>query len=105
MLYGRFSDIIGRKTALCLALFVFMVGTLAAGLSRTLVQLLIFRGIAGAGGGGIISLVQIVIGDMVAFEDRPKYQTIIGGIIAFGYAIGPLISGALLERFPGGGVS
>lgn len=53
MLYGRFSDIIGRKVSLSLAIFVFMVGSFAAGFSRTLVQLLIFRGIAGAGGGEI----------------------------------------------------
>jgi MFS family permease len=51
MLYGRFSDIIGRKTSLSLAIFIFVVGTLASGFSRTLIQLLIFRAIAGAGGG------------------------------------------------------
>lgn len=57
MLYGRFSDVIGRKTSLSLAMFIFMVGTLAASFSRTLIQLLIFRGITGAGGGKILFFV------------------------------------------------
>jgi MFS family permease len=67
--------------------------------------------------GGIITLVQIVISDIITVEERwgetpyhlfaprltftlfrAKFQTIIGGIIAFGYAIGPLISGAFLEK-------
>ena len=50
-LYGRFSDIFGRKAAICVAMFVFMVGNLLAGFSRSIVQLIVFRGIAGAGGG------------------------------------------------------
>ncbi|KAF8809750.1 hypothetical protein BYT27DRAFT_6516279 [Phlegmacium glaucopus] len=98
MLYGRFNDIFGRKTSLSIAMIIFMVGNSGAGFSATLTQLLIFRAIAGAGGGGIISLVQIVVSDVVAIQERAKYQTIIGGLIAFGFAIGPLISGAFLEN-------
>ncbi|KAG6823908.1 hypothetical protein H0H93_002851 [Arthromyces matolae] len=50
-LYGRFSDIFGRKAALCLAMTVFMIGNLIAGFSKSVVQLIVFRGLAGAGGG------------------------------------------------------
>ncbi|KAL0952039.1 hypothetical protein HGRIS_008681 [Hohenbuehelia grisea] len=97
-LYGRLSDIFGRKAALCLAMGIFMAGSLAAGFSQSIVQLIVFRGIAGAGGGGIISMAQIVMSDVVSLRDRGKYQGIIGGIVALGYAIGPLIGGALAER-------
>ncbi|KAG6816251.1 hypothetical protein H0H87_007416 [Tephrocybe sp. NHM501043] len=69
-LYGRFSDIFGRKAALGLSMTVFMIGNLVAGFSKTIVQLIVFRGIAGAGGGGIISMAQIVISDIVSLRDR-----------------------------------
>lgn len=50
-LYGRFSDIFGRKAAFCIAMVIFMIGNLVAGFSRSIIQLIVFRGIAGAGGG------------------------------------------------------
>ncbi|KAI5120822.1 hypothetical protein M0805_003218 [Coniferiporia weirii] len=97
-LYGRFSDIFGRKTALCLAMFVFMLGNLAAGFSKKVSEVIIFRGIAGAGGGGIVSMAQIVMSDVVSLRDRGKYQGIIGVVVALGYGIGPLIGGVLSEK-------
>ena len=50
-LYGRFSDIFGRKAALVVIMLVFMTGNLLAGFSKTILQLIIFQGISGAGGG------------------------------------------------------
>jgi MFS family permease len=50
-LYGRFSDIFGRKAALSLAMAIFMIGNLVAGFSKNIEQLIVFRGFAGAGGG------------------------------------------------------
>ncbi|KAI1785278.1 MFS general substrate transporter [Ganoderma leucocontextum] len=97
-LYGRFSDIFGRKVALCLAMGIFMVGSLAAGFSRTIIQLIVLRGVAGVGGGGIVSMAQIVISDVVSLRDRGKYQGIIGVVVAFGFAVGPLLGGVLAEK-------
>ncbi|KAI0667093.1 MFS general substrate transporter [Trametes maxima] len=97
-LYGRFSDIFGRKAALCMAMGTFMIGSLAAGFSRTIIQLIVLRGLAGAGGGGIVSMAQIVISDVVSLRDRGKYQGIIGVVVAFGFAVGPLLGGALAEK-------
>ncbi|KAF9221725.1 MFS general substrate transporter, partial [Gyrodon lividus] len=97
-LYGRFSDIFGRKAVLCFAMVVFMIGSLLSGFSRSIIELIVFRGFAGAGGGGIISIAQIIMSDVVSLRDRGKYQGIIGGVIALGYAIGPPIGGALSER-------
>ncbi|TFY63661.1 hypothetical protein EVJ58_g3123 [Rhodofomes roseus] len=65
---------------------------------QPLLQLIIFRGIAGAGGGAIVSVGQIVISDVVTLRDRGKYQGIIGVVVAFGFAIGPLIGGALAQK-------
>ncbi|KAJ7918406.1 major facilitator superfamily domain-containing protein, partial [Mycena leptocephala] len=97
-LYGRFSDIFGRKSALCLAMSLFMVGNLIAGFSKTIIQLIVFRGFAGAGGGGLVSMMQIVVSDIVSLRERGKYQGIIGGVVAIGYAIGPVIGGALAQK-------
>ncbi|KAF7308584.1 MFS drug transporter [Mycena chlorophos] len=97
-LYGRFSDIFGRKSALALAMSLFMAGNLVAGFSKTIVQMIVFRGVAGAGGGGLVSMMQIVVSDLVSLRERGKYQGIIGGVVAIGYAIGPVIGGALAQR-------
>jgi MFS family permease len=69
-MYGRFSDIFGRKAALCVAMAVFMLGSLASGFSRTIVELIVFRGCAGMGGGGILSMAQIIMSDVVSLRDR-----------------------------------
>ncbi|KII90650.1 hypothetical protein PLICRDRAFT_107434 [Plicaturopsis crispa FD-325 SS-3] len=97
-LYGRFSDIFGRKAALCLAMTLYMIGSLAAGFSRSIIQVIVFRGVAGAGGGGIVNLSQIVASDVVSLRDRGKYQGIIAGFNALGYAVGPLIGGVLSQK-------
>lgn len=69
-LYGRLSDIFGRKSALCFAMTAFMVGSLASGFSNNIVQLIVFRGLAGAGGGAIVPMVQIIMSDIVSLRDR-----------------------------------
>ncbi|KAI5118415.1 hypothetical protein M0805_002867 [Coniferiporia weirii] len=97
-LYGRFSDIFGRKAAISLAISVFMIGNLAAGFSRNVTELIIFRGISGAGGGGITSMLQVIISDIVSLRDRGKYIGIAGVVIAAGTGVGPLIGGAFSEN-------
>lgn len=83
---------------MCIAMGMYMFGCLLAGFSRSIIALIIFRGIAGAGGGGIVSVLQIVISDVVSLRDRGKYQGIIGGVISLGYALGPLIGGILVQK-------
>lgn len=67
---GRLSDIFGRKATLCLAMGIFALGCLLAGFSRSIEQLIVFRGIAGVGGGAIISMSQIIISDVVSLRER-----------------------------------
>jgi len=69
-LYGRFSDIFGRKSAMTLAMTLYMIGNLIAGFSKNIIQMIVARGIAGAGGGGIVSLMQIIVSDIVTLRDR-----------------------------------
>lgn len=97
-LYGRFSDIFGRKATLTTAMLIFMIGNLAAGFSKTIVQLIVLRGVAGAGGGAILSMAQIIVSDIVSLRDRGKYQGIIGAVVMLGYAVGPLLGGGLAQK-------
>ncbi|KAE9404712.1 MFS general substrate transporter [Gymnopus androsaceus JB14] len=107
-LYGRFSDIFGRKSAMCIAMSLYMTGNLIAGFSKSIIQIIVFRGVAGAGGGGIIGLMQIIISDIITLRERRgslaqaqptgKYQGIIGGVVALGYTVGPVIGGLLAEK-------
>ncbi|KAF9238658.1 major facilitator superfamily domain-containing protein [Melanogaster broomeanus] len=97
-LYGRFSDIFGRKATLCVAMVVFMLGSLASGFSKSINELIVFYGVTGVGGGSVVSLMQIIVSDVVSLRDRGKYQGIVSAIVAVGYAIGPPLGGALSER-------
>lgn len=69
-LYGRFSDIFGRKVMLCVAVAIYIVGSLAAGFSTSIVEVIAWRAVAGAGGGGVQSLAQIIMSDVVSLRDR-----------------------------------
>ncbi len=69
-LYGRFSDIFGRKSAMCIAMSLYMIGNLIAGFSKSIIQIIVFRGVAGAGGGGIIGMMQIIISDIITLRER-----------------------------------
>ncbi|EIW80164.1 MFS general substrate transporter [Coniophora puteana RWD-64-598 SS2] len=97
-LYGRLSDIFGRKAAMATGMTIFVLGALGSGFSRNIMELIICRAIAGAGGGGIISMAQIIISDVVTLRERGKFQGIIIAVNALGFAIGPPIGGALSEK-------
>lgn len=70
-LYGRFSDIFGRKSAMCLAMGLYMLGNLISGFTKgSIVQVIICRGVAGAGGGGIVGMMQIIVSDIITLRER-----------------------------------
>lgn len=79
---GRLSDIFGRKAALLVFLAIFTLGSLACALAQSMIQLIIFRALAGVGGGALLTLVLIIVSDIVSLRERGKYQGIIEGVIA-----------------------
>ncbi|CUA75229.1 putative MFS-type transporter MT1926 [Mycobacterium tuberculosis CDC1551] [Rhizoctonia solani] len=97
-LYGRISDIYSRKNVLYTLMAIFFVGSLAASLSRSVVQLIIFRAVTGVGGGGLILLGQLIVGDVVSVRERGKYQGILGAFVALSNGIGPLIGAAYSQK-------
>lgn len=74
LINGRLSDIFGRKILLFICLALMAIGDLLCGFSKTAVQFYAFRGVAGIGGGGINSLVMIIVSDITNLQNRGKYQ-------------------------------
>ncbi|KAG8740675.1 hypothetical protein FRC10_004053 [Ceratobasidium sp. 414] len=102
MLYGRISDIWSRKSVLLGLIVIFFLGNLASSLAQTFTQILVFRAIVGIGGGGIGTVGQIIVSDVVSLRQRGKYQGILGSSVALANGVGPLIGGALAGTSSGG---
>ncbi|PKY05638.1 MFS drug transporter [Aspergillus campestris IBT 28561] len=95
LLYGRLSDIWSRKLVLFVGLGIFFFGSLAASLAQTATQLIVFRAFTGVGGGGLMTVAQMIVSDVVPLRERGKYQGILGAVVAIANGIGPVIGGAL----------
>ncbi|KAJ7029714.1 member of the major facilitator superfamily [Mycena alexandri] len=96
-LYGKMSDIFGRKPCLLFAYTVFALGSLCCSLSKTLPQLIFARGIAGIGGGGMSTVVSIIMSDIVPLRSRGTWQGIINIVYASGSAAGAPLGGFLSD--------
>lgn len=98
MLYGRLSDIFGRKNVFLAAIALLSVADLLCGLAQSPEMLYVFRGVAGIGGGGITNLAMIIVSDVVTLEQRGKYQGIIGSMVGLGNVCGPFLAAAFIEK-------
>ncbi|KAK5134375.1 hypothetical protein LTR08_006555 [Meristemomyces frigidus] len=96
--WGKVSDIFGRKPMLLLANVIFMIGSLIAALSTSIGMLIAARAIQGIGGGGLVILVNITIGDLFSLRNRGAYYGMIGAVWAVASSIGPIIGGAFTEK-------
>ncbi|KAF9095318.1 hypothetical protein BGX29_009083 [Mortierella sp. GBA35] len=97
-LYGKFSDIFGRKAMILFACVTFMVGSAGAGGAQTMTMLILFRAIQGLGGSGLLSIVLIIISDIFPLEERPKYQSVIWSVFGVSSVVGPLLGGVFVEQ-------
>lgn len=97
-LYGKFSDLFGRKLMLTIAVLVFLLGSILSGLSGSMLQLILFRGLQGIGAGGLMSLVLATIGDVVSPRERGKYQGLIGAVFGVSSVVGPLLGGFFTDN-------
>lgn len=98
LINGRLSDIFGRKNLLLVCLGLMGLGDLLCGFARTKEQLFAFRAIAGVGGGGINSIVMIIVSDITTLENRGKYQGVLGAMISLANGVGPFVGGVVVEK-------
>jgi EmrB/QacA subfamily drug resistance transporter len=96
-LYGKMSDLYGRKKIFTLAIVLFLIGSALCGLSQNLTELIAFRAVQGLGAGGLMSLAMAIIGDMVAPRERGKYTGMFGIVFGVGSVLGPLVGGYLTD--------
>ena len=98
-IYGKLSDLYGRRPMLLFGITLFLVGSALSGLSQTMWQLILFRGIQGLGAGAIFPIALAVIGDLFTPAERGKYQGLFGAVFGIAFLIGPGLGGFLTDSF------
>jgi EmrB/QacA subfamily drug resistance transporter len=97
-LYGKLSDVHGRRPIFMVAMGLFLAGSVLSGQSRTIGQLIGFRALQGLGAGGLLPLSFIMIGDLFSFEQRARMQGLFSGVWGVASIIGPLLGGFLVDQ-------
>ena len=97
-LFGKISDIYGRKLMLQITIVTFLVGSILAGIAQTMLQLILARGVQGVGGGGILAMSFTILGDILTPRQRGKYAGYFTGVFASASVIGPLVGGFFVDH-------
>lgn len=93
-LYGKLSDIFGRRPLYLIAIAIFLAGSLYAGSVHSMTELALARGVQGLGAGGLLALALTIIGDIVSLKDRAKYQGYFMSVFGISSVLGPVVGGA-----------
>jgi EmrB/QacA subfamily drug resistance transporter len=94
-IYGKLGDMYGRKPVFLVAILIFLAGSMLAGLSQNMGELIGFRALQGIGAGGLMVGAQAIIADIVPPRDRGRYMGLIGSVFAVASVAGPLLGGFL----------
>ena len=92
-LYGKVSDLYGRRQVFQFAIVTFLIGSFASGAATNMTQLIAFRALQGLGAGGLMSLTFVIIGDVVSPRERGRYQGYFGAVWGLATVAGPLLGG------------
>jgi EmrB/QacA subfamily drug resistance transporter len=97
-LYGKISDLYGRRKLYVGAMALFLLGSILSGQAHSMTQLILARGLQGVGAGGIMPLAFILIGEMFSLEQRARMQGFFSGVWGVSSIVGPLLGGFLVDQ-------
>src|SRR3954465_12764514 len=96
--WGKLSDLYGRRLLCQIGIGVFLLGTLLSGVSSSMTQLIIFRAIQGLGAGALVPLGMTIIGDTFTLEERAKMQAYFSGVWGLSSVVGPIVGGFITDQ-------
>jgi EmrB/QacA subfamily drug resistance transporter len=96
-LYGKLSDLVGRRPIFIIGVAIFLVGSLLCGFSQQMWQFIAFRGLQGLGAGALFPVALAIIGDIFAPSERGKYQGFFGAVFGISSIIGPALGGIITD--------
>ncbi|PMC40146.1 MFS transporter [Bacillus sp. UMB0899] len=99
MLVGKLSDIYGRKIFILIGIGIFMIGAFLCGTSEDIIQLIMYRGLQGFGGGMIMSSAFTTVGDLFSPRERGKWQGLLGAVFGLSSLFGPTLGGYIVDNF------
>ena len=97
-IYGKFSDVFGRKVMLIIGVCLFLAGSWLSGASQNMNQLVAFRAIQGLGAGALFPIVMAIIGDLYSPRERGRFQGLFGAVFALSFIVGPFIGGWITDN-------
>jgi EmrB/QacA subfamily drug resistance transporter len=97
-IYGKLSDVHGRRPVFAVAMALFLLGSLLCGLAQSMSQLIAFRAIQGLGAGGLVTLAFIIVGTLYGYEQRARMQGLFSGVWGVSSVAGPLLGGFLVDQ-------
>ncbi|WP_432521673.1 MDR family MFS transporter [Kineococcus sp. SYSU DK006] len=95
--YGKLGDLVGRKRLFLVAISLFLLGSALCGFAQGMVELVLFRGLQGLGGAGLMIMSQTIIADVVPAKDRARFMAPMGAVFGVSAVAGPLIGGWLTD--------
>jgi EmrB/QacA subfamily drug resistance transporter len=98
-IYGKLSDIYGRRIFFVGGMVLFLIGSALSGLSRDMTQLIVFRGIQGIGAGALMPIAMAIIGDLFPPAQRAKWQGALTAIFGLATIVGPTLGGLITDNW------
>ncbi|MBM6617621.1 MDR family MFS transporter [Bacillus suaedaesalsae] len=97
LIYGKLSDLYGRKPVLIIGIAIFLIGSILCGFANTMEMLILFRFIQGFGAGAVMPIASTIVGDMYTKEERAKIQGYLSSVWGISAVLGPAIGGLLVQ--------